>query len=203
MLGYLDWLSSERGCGASSVNQRLMVLRSFFKYAGESNCAYAAFGMDAAAVPARKTQGRVVGFLSEQALKAFLAQPNSRTRTGHRNQFFMILMYNTAARCGELLNLKLRDLRLDVANPIVYLHGKGDKTRVVPLLPETVKHCRHYTLAFHGKTPYEKDDFVFYTKRNNIKTQMSADTVALFMQKYGVLAYDLCDEVPEHVHPHM
>ena len=112
VLGYLDWLGAERGCGATSVNQRLMVLRSFFKYAGETDCAYAAFGLDVASVPTRKTRGRVVDFLSEQALKALLAQPDTRKRTERRNQFFMILMYDTAARCGELLNLKLRDLRL-------------------------------------------------------------------------------------------
>ncbi|MCL1882274.1 MAG: site-specific integrase, partial [Defluviitaleaceae bacterium] len=39
VLGFLDWLSAERGCSPTSVNQRLMVLRSFLKYAGESDCA--------------------------------------------------------------------------------------------------------------------------------------------------------------------
>ena len=203
ILGYLDWLSAERGCGATSVNQRLMALRSFFKYAGETDCAYAAFGVDASTVPIRKAQGKTVDFLSEQALKALLARPNPRSRTEHRNRFFMILMYDTAARCGELLNLKLSDLRFDTANPIVYLHGKGDKTRVVPLLPETVEHCRRYVQTFHGKAPHEKDGLVFYTKSHDTKTQMSADTVALFMKKYGTAARELCDDVPEHVHPHM
>jgi site-specific recombinase XerD len=180
-----------------------MVLRSFFKYAGETDCTYAAFGMDAAAVPTRKAQGRTVDFLSEQALKALLAQPNPRKRTGHRNQFFMILMYDTAARCGELLNLRLRDLRLDGTNPVVYLHGKGDKTRIVPLLPETVEHCRRYVQVFHGKIPNDKSDLVFYTKSHDTKNQMSADTVALFMKKYGTAARELCDDVPLHIHPHM
>jgi site-specific recombinase XerD len=203
ILGYLDWLGSERGCGATSINQRLMVLRSFFKYAGETDCAYVAFGLDAAAVPARKAQGRTVDFLSEQALKALLAQPDPRNRTGHRNQFFMILMYDTAARCGELLSLKLNDLRLDTAHPVVYLHGKGDKTRVVPLLTETVKHCKQYIQAFHGKTLLERSDYVFYTKSHDVKTQMSPDTVALFIKKYGTAARELCSDVPNSLHPHM
>ena len=203
MLGYLDWLSSERGCGATSVNQRLMVLRSFFKYAGEIDCAYAAFGVDATTVPIRKAQGKTVDFLSEQALKVLLAQPNPRSRTGHRNQFFMIFMYDTAARCGELLNLKLCDLRLDSAKPVVYLHGKGDKTRIVPFLPETVEHCRRYIHTFHGKVPHNKDELVFYTTNHDTRTQMSADTVALFMKEYGASVRKACDDFPEHIHPHM
>jgi site-specific recombinase XerD len=203
VIGYLDWLSAERGCGATTINQRLMVLRSFFKFAGETDCTYAAFGMDVAAVPTRKAHGREVDFLSERALKAFLAQPDARKLTEHRNQFFMILMYDTAARCGELLNLKLRDLRLDSASPVVYLHGKGDKTRIVPLLPETVEHCRRYVQAFHGKVSLDKSEFVFYTKNHDTRTQMSADTVALFMKKYGASACEKCDDMPKHVHPHM
>ena len=31
ILGYLDWLEQVRRCGVTSRNQRLMVLRSFFK----------------------------------------------------------------------------------------------------------------------------------------------------------------------------
>jgi len=203
VLGYLDWLGSERGCSPTSVNQRLMILRSFFKYAGETDCAYTAFGFDVAAVPTRKTQGKVIDFLSEQALKTLLAQPDMRKRTEHRNRFFMILMYDAAARCGELLNLKLRDIRIDDKPPVVYLHGKGDKTRIVPLLPETVEHFQRYIQAFHGRPPYDKDAFVFYTKSHNTKTQMSADTVALFMKKYGDAALEKCSDMPEHIHPHM
>jgi len=203
VLGYLDWLSAERGCGATSVNQRLMVLRSFFKYAGETDCTYAAFGLDVVTVPTRKARGKEVSFLSEQALKALLAQPDARKRTGHRNQFFMILMYDTAARCGELLNLRLRDLRLDSASPVVYLHGKGDKTRIVPLLPETIEHCRRYVQTFHGEISHDKGEFVFYTTSHNTRTQMSADTVALFMNKYGTTAREKCSDMPEHIHPHM
>ena len=203
IVGYLDWLCVERGCGATTVNQRLMILRSFFKFAGETDCAYIAFGMEAATVPTRKEHGKTVDFLSEQALKSLLAQPDVCKRNEHRNQFFMILMYDTAARCGELLSLKVCDLRLDGDNPIVYLHGKGNKTRVVPLLPETVEHCRRYVRAFHKDIPKDKDIFVFYTKRHDTITQMSADTVALFMKKYGTAAREKCADMPENIHPHM
>lgn len=203
VLGYLDWLGAERNCGATSVNQRLMVLRSFFKYAGETDCAYTAFAIETAAVPTRKARGREVDFLSEKALKALLAQPDPHTRTGRRNQFFMILMYDTAARCGELLQLKLRHISLENATPVIYLHGKGDKTRIVPLLPETVERCRRYIQAFHGKEAPDRDHFVFYTTNHSERTPMSADTVALFMKNYGAAARQKCADMPERLHPHM
>jgi site-specific recombinase XerD len=203
ILAYLEWLSTERGCGDTSVNQRLMVLRSFLKYAGETDCAYAAFGLDASSVSVRKSKGRTVDFLSEKALKALFAQPDARTRAGHRNQFFMVLMYDTAARCGELLHLKLRDIRLESASPVIYLNGKGDKTRIVPLLPETVAHCRRYINAFHKNQQQDKSDFVFYTTSHGVRTPMSADTAALFMKGYATAARRNCPDMPERLHPHM
>ena len=203
VLGYLDWLTAERGCSETSVNQRLMILRSFFKYAGETDCAYTAFGFDVASVPTRKTKGKAVDFLSEQALKALLAQPDVSKHTEHRNRFFMILMYDSAARCGELLSLKLKDLRIDDKTPVIYLHGKGDKTRVVPLLPETIEHFQRYIQTFHGNPPLDKDAFVFYTKSRSTRTQMSADTVALFMRKYGTAAIKKCSDIPKRIHPHI
>jgi site-specific recombinase XerD len=180
-----------------------MILRSFLKYAGETDCAFVAFGMDVATVPTRKTKGRQVEFLSEPALKALLSQPDVYTQTGHRNQFFMILMYDVAARCGELLNLTLRNLRYDEPRPVVFLHGKGNKTRPVPLLPETVAHCRQYIRKFHGDNPQDKDALVFYTKNHGANTQMSADTVALFMKKYSSQVRKARTDFTGNLHPHM
>lgn len=39
VLEFLDWLQSNRHLSASTRNHRLMVLRSFFKYAGMVDCA--------------------------------------------------------------------------------------------------------------------------------------------------------------------
>lgn len=203
VLGFLDWLSSERNCSDTTVNQRLAILRSFFKYAGELDCAYTACGLDIAAVPKRKERGRTVEFLSEQALKALLAQPDAHKRLERRDQFFMILMYDTAARCGELLNLKIGSLKLDTKPSVIYLHGKGNKTRIVPLLQETVSHCQQYLQLFHGNPPYQNTEWLFYTTSHGTRTRMSADAVALFMKKYGKSAQKECKEIPERIHPHM
>jgi len=159
--------------------------------------------MDVASVPARKTTEKLVDFLTEPALKVLLAQPDANKKIGHRNRFFMILMYDTAARCGELLNLTLRNLQYEDARPVVFLHGKGNKTRPVPLLPETVAHCRQYIRAFHGDSPHDKDALVFYTKNHGINTQMSADTVALFMKKYAAQSRKTHADFPRNLHPHM
>jgi integrase len=111
-------------------------------------------------------------------------------------------MYDTAARCSELLNLRVRDLRLNTRHPIVYLTGKGNKTRSVPLLTKTVEHCKRYLQMFHSDTSANGDEHLFYTIIHSVHHPMSADNAAAFMKKYGETARQVCPEVPTRVHPH-
>lgn len=203
ILNFLDWLETDRHCGASTRNQRLMVLRSFFDYAGMLDCSQIALSVAVQNVPLKAAQSKVVEYLSEHALESLLKQPNPAKRTELRNLFFMVLMYDTAARCGELLSMKVRDLRLNVQYPVAYLHGKGNKTRTVPLLARTVEHCERYLRTFHQNEPADSEKPLFYTIIHGIQQQMSADTVALFLKKYGKMAHNSCPEVPAHIHAHM
>ncbi|NLU25305.1 MAG: site-specific integrase [Clostridiales bacterium] len=203
ILNFLDWLENDRHCGANTRNQRLMVLRSFFDYAGELDCTQIALSVTVQNIPIKAPQSKVVEYLPETALEVLLKQPDPTKRTGLRNLFFMVLMYDTAARCGELLGMKVRDLRIKVQHPIAYLHGKGSKTRTVPLLTGTVQHCERYLRTFHTNEPADSEKPLFYTVIHGIQQPMSADTVALFLKKYGDLACRACPEVPPHIHAHM
>lgn len=203
ILGFLDWLEDVRNCSVSTRNQRLMALRSFFEYAGEIDCLLMALSMAVQSIPAKITQRKVVEYLSETALETLLEQPNQAKRIGLRNQFFMVLMYDTAARCSELLNMKVRDLRINIQYPIAYLHGKGGKTRTVPLLSKTVEHCKRYLSIFHADEPLHSEKPLFYTVTHGVQHHMSADTVALFLRKYGEMARLKCPEMPNRIHAHM
>ena len=203
ILDFLDWLETERNCGAVSRNQRLMALRSFFKYAGKLDCTRIALSLEIADIPIKREDGKVVDFLSETSLQALLAQPNQSKPKEMRDLFFMVLMYDTAARCSEMLDLRIRDLRVDVQHPIIYLHGKWDKTRTVPLLPRTVEHYKKFLALFHKGEIHNSDKFLFYTVIHGIRHQLSADAVALFLKKYAITAGKTCPEITKNLHPHM
>lgn len=202
IIEYLDWLQEIRLCSTSSRNQRLMALRSFLRYAGMMDCTQIAVQGEVVTIPIKKENGRIVEFLTEDALQALLAQPNTQKLSESRNRFFMILMYETAARCGEMLNLRVRDIHLNCKCPIAYLTGKGNKTRIVPLMSKTVLHCTKYLEQFHPVSSRRDDDFLFYTTAHGINLQMSADNVACFMKRYGEMARSICPDIPKRVHPH-
>lgn len=203
ILSFLTWLENARGCSASTRNQRLMALRSFLDFAGQIDCAQTALYLSACNIPATKDHSRIIAFLTEPALAALLQQPDPSKFKDLRNLVFMILMYDTAARCSELLDMRVCDLRLDEKHPIAYLHGKGRKTRTVPLLSKTVQHCRHYLRKFHPTANNHSEAPLFFTVIHGVQQKMSPDTVAAFLTKYGSMARCICPEVPEHIHPHM
>jgi site-specific recombinase XerD len=97
--------------------------------------------------------------MSETALKTLLEQPDPTTRCGLRNQFFMILLYDTGARIQEILDLQLKDFHLADQTPCIYLTGKGNKTRAVPLMEKTIAHLHQYLKRFYLKN----DSLLFFT----------------------------------------
>jgi site-specific recombinase XerD len=200
IIEYLDWLEINRNNSKNSRNQRLAALRSFFKYAGYIDCSLISLHLEVQQIPIKKVQGQIVDFISENALKTIFEQPNLKKHNGVRDQFFMILMYDTAARCGELLKMRVCDIRYDIKDPVVYLDGKGKKPRIVPIMNKTVEHCKRYMNIFHNIP--SNDDYLFYTIIHGIRQQMSADIVAIFMKKYAKSASISCSEVPENLHPH-
>lgn len=99
--------------------------------------------------------------MSRNALKAVLKQPDTRNRLDLRNRFFMIIMYDTGGRIQEILDLKLRDICLDLDFPLIYLTGKGNKVRAVPLMDKTILHFKEYLKVFHPLYPEKIDDYLF------------------------------------------
>ena len=113
----------------------------------------------------------------------------------------MMLLYDTAARLQEMIDIKICDIKLG-KTPTITLHGKGRKVRTIPLMEKTVKHLQKHLSVFHPE-PYGVDDRLFYTVSNQQRSPISASCVRLFLNQYGNSAKSQCIEVPENVHPHL
>ena len=201
VMEFLDWLERERGCGESTKAQRLAAIRAFVRYGGVIDLRVMAIQADVEKIEFKKAQGKLVEYLSKEELEVFLTQPDPAKRSGFRDMAFLNLMYDTAARCQELLDLKIRNLKLSDSHPVVYLTGKGKKNRVIPLMEKTAEHMRAYLKKFHPSKTRKSEDYVFYT--HHAAHQMSADNVGAFVRKYGEMARRICPSIPERVHPHM
>ena len=199
--GFLDQMEFEKGWKPSTRNKRLSCLRSFFRYAASMEPVLYPCSAALGEIPLKKGADRsyVIEFLSPEEMKSLLAVPDTKTRLGVRDQFFMALMYDSAARDCEMLGLKLEDFHED--NNTVYLWGKGAKPRLVPVSGETTALFVNYRRKFHQGSALQEP--LFYTIHKREKTPMSDDNVARFLKKYADLARMEKPDIPERIHPHM
>lgn len=200
---FLIWLSERRGCSKQTQLQRLTAIRSFIQYAGTNDLSLVSLQTELGKIKLKKPPQKPVSYLSKEQFAVLLQQPNLQKPTGLRDMVLMMLMYDTAARCQEIVNLQLKNLEIDSKMPHIYLTGKGDKTRVVPVMPKTVQHLKHYLQKFHSGNLSDKESYLFYTVSYGQRHRMSEDTVAAFIKKYGLMAKDISPDMPARIHPHM
>lgn len=133
---FLDWLEAQRRVSVTTRNQRLAAMKAFAHYVQYRNPEYLENCTDIITMRPKKHEKPVIPFLTEDELKALLAQPDPSTRHGLRDLTLLSLLYDSGARVQEITDLQLKDIRL--TNPaMVTLTGKGRKARQVPLMKET------------------------------------------------------------------
>ena len=132
VVGFLDTMETERVWKPATRNQRLSCIRSFFHYVAGMEASLSIYAEELNGIPLKKkiNTSRIVEFMSREAMKVLLHQPDIDTRMGIRDQFFMSLMYDTAARVCEMISMKFADF--NESDKSVYLLGKGAKPRIVP-----------------------------------------------------------------------
>lgn len=133
---FLDWLEAQRKVSVTTRNQRLAAMKAFAHYVQYRNPEYLENCTDIITMRPKKHEKPVIPFLTEDELKALLAQPDPSTRHGLRDLTLLSLLYDSGARVQEITDLQLKDIRL--TNPaMVTLTGKGRKARQVLLMKET------------------------------------------------------------------
>ena len=202
ILSFLSFMDEQRGYSAATRNTRFAAIRAFLDYASDRDMTVTAVLNTLRKIPFKKAETfSTVEYMSMKAVTAIVEQTDAGTPKGLRDRTFIILMYDTGARVQEMLDVNLSDLQLNQL-PKITLHGKGNKTRTVPLMSKTVQYLRKYLTVFHdGTSPSESLPF-FYSISQGEKRRLTDRLIRYMLQKYGERAKATCPEVPESVHPH-
>jgi site-specific recombinase XerD len=143
VLDFLDHLETGRGNSVRTRNARLAAIHSFMRYAAIRDPAALPVAQRVLAIPAKRFDRPVLGYLTREQIAAILAAPDRGTWSGHRDAVLLATAYNTGARVSELTGLQIRDVLLD-RQTAVHLHGKGRKQRAIPLWHNTATELRRW-----------------------------------------------------------
>jgi len=121
--------SHAAGLGPRSIQRRLSGVRSFLGYLIREGELGHNPGAD---VSAPRAPRRLPGTLDPDQMATLLQLPGDDPAT-LRDRALLELLYSSGLRLAELVGLDLGDV--DLQDATVRVTGKGNKTRIVPLLP--------------------------------------------------------------------
>jgi len=140
---FLQWIEKTRGCNVSTRNARLGALHSFFKYLQYRDVKSLFLHHEILSVKYKKHPKPDMEYLSAEAVTLVLQQPDLHSRNGLRDFVLLGLLYDSAARVQELIDMTPADLRFGDTTTVT-LRGKGSKLRIVPLSGKQVKNLKIY-----------------------------------------------------------
>ena len=199
IIGFLTWLEEERHNSKSTRNQRLACLHGFYRYLQIQDPMGLLSYQKILAIPMKKTPQPSVNHLSANAMQLILAQPNRTTRQGRRDTTLLAVLYDSGARVQELVDLRVRDVRLDPP-PVLSLTGKGRKTRQVPLMSPTAALLKAYLSEFRLGSNGTGDVPLFCNRQ---RQKLTSRGVAYILAKYTASARMVSPIVPEDITPHV
>ena len=134
-------------------------------------------------------------------MKVLLSQPDRHTRNGRRDLTLLSLLYDSGARVQELADLNVASVRLDAPAQITLL-GKGDKSRVVPLMKNTSELLQGYISENNLDLPHKLRHPLFTNQRQERLTRAG---ICYILKKYAIQASKSRQSFPEpkSITPHV
>lgn len=178
---FLNWLEKERGASITTRNQRLVAIHSFFHYVQKKSPAQMDPFGKILEIPYKKAPQTVVSYLTEDEMRILLAQPSGDDWGSFRDKVLLSVLYDTGARVQELVDLKIKNVRIEKPS-IITLHGKGDKTRQVPIMQSTTKLLESYLSAYKGNIGISRGENPLFV--NQKKQSLSRWGISHIINKY-------------------
>lgn len=201
ILSFLIWLEEERHSSASTINQRLACIHSFFRFVQMSYPEMLDQAQQVLSIPFQKKPVPAIGYLNASEIKILLSQPDRHSRNGRRDLTLLSLLYDSGARVQELADLTVASIRLE-APAQVTLRGKGNKIRVVPLMKNTALLLQGYLTENNLDLPHKLQYPLFTNQRNEKLTRAG---ICYILKKYAILAKKSHEYFPDpkSITPHV
>ncbi len=179
------------GINPSSQSRMLSGWKSFFKfllleeYLTESPTEL---------VESPKNMRKIPEVLHFHEIERMMEAIDHSTDEGTRNRAILEVLYSCGLRVTELIELKLSDCHFEEG--FVQVTGKGEKTRLVPIGLQAIKHTQIYinSIRSHQKIARGHEDYIFLNRRGK---KLSRVMIFLIIKDIAKLA-----EIYKAVSPH-
>jgi len=176
------------GLAPRSVQRRLSAVRSFFNYLVREN---AIRNNPAFEIRAPKGAKKLPETLDADQMARLLDIPDGDAVVT-RDRALMELLYSSGLRLAEVVGLDIS--HLDLADRTVRVHGKGDKTRIVPVGRTAVGVLNQWLLQRVAMARVDEQALFVGRGGRRLGPRAIQTRVAYWARRQGL---------PMHVHPHL
>jgi site-specific recombinase XerD len=159
VLAFLDHLEKDRKVSIGTRNCRLAAIHSFFSFVAYREPLAIAQCTEIARIPVKKRSRPIMCYMDANEIAAILREPDRSSLGGQRDHALLAFLYNTGARIQEALDVCPRAIRFESPAQVELL-GKGRKSRICPLWPETVDVLK----ALLRRQPRADDEPIFVNR---------------------------------------
>jgi site-specific recombinase XerD len=132
VLKFLADLEARRQNSPRTRNVRLAAVRTFMRFVSQQAPEHLALANRVLALPTKRYDRPLLGYLLPEELQALLQVPNPKTWSGRRDRLLFTLLYETGLRVSEILALNRQAIRYQRTLELA-ITGKGRKARCLPL----------------------------------------------------------------------
>ena len=177
---FLNWIEKDRGCSASTKNQRLSAILSFSEYAQNRDFdAASVFRRGVIKIPMKKAQKKKRAVLSAQEVSILLRLPDDSKEINLRDKVLLSLMYASGARAQETCDLTVGNIQFNMKGAALNIKGKGGKSRRIGIPDNCAKMLQKY--ISHRRLGSKPDKHIFSSQTHE---QMTVSCIEGIFKKY-------------------
>ena len=180
-------LSDSGRLKSSSVNRAVATLRSFYRYLRRKDIIHHDIFVSVQSLP---TSRRLPTFVPkgnmDEVVDVVLQRLNGGSWIEQRDALIVLMLYACGLRLAELCNIDLSDFDNDFT--ALRVLGKGDKTRIVPLVGRVSREVKRYLAQnFEENICLSGENALFLSKRGERISRSDVQrSVARLLRECGV-----------------
>jgi site-specific recombinase XerD len=199
VLGFLNWLQEKRGNTISTRNQRQAAINGFVHFLKYEYPDFMEQYQKILSIPIKTAPRKEISYLKTDGVKLLVDQVDINSKNGLRDYLILLLLYTTGIRVSELIQIRVRDISLTEPYTLL-VHGKGQKSRYVPLLKTSIPHIKKYLTTKGLDKPERIQEYLL---KNHMKEPFTRQGINYVITKYAAKAREVDSSLmPDDLSPH-
>jgi len=148
VLNFLMFIETTNECTTKTRNHHLTVIKSFLQYVQLNKKIYIEKYLEINNIKKKKETKKSIDYLTIEELEIVLKQCDLKSKSGYKHFVILSLLYETACRVTELINIKVSDITFST-NSYIKVLGKGNKERIIYISENTKEMLKKYINRFN------------------------------------------------------